>query len=551
MRFENMLSPILIQIVYWAVNMGVALLAFRLWDVNPLLAFAVLVLGFIVVRIIAEGFMLAFRISQTIADIRDTVIRAFIPKVGGSFNDFLTFRHMITPTLIVVVFWILTVLAILGYVAGVIILLSNMDNIPDGGASWMLAIVLGGAIVLIIGILFIRVIAEFFSLAFGINENLTDIRNSNREADTASVSSGDTKMELNDFLTFRRMILPIGIQVWYWLGTVAVVLLALSLLQSLGGAMGILLGVPILALGLLLVRIFSEISIVPFRINETLTDIRKLIVGQEGTATFNNKLSIEDFLTFRRMVGPIIVQALYWTFTALVVVRFFIDIFASDHQVLSYFPIIFDLLSIDLYFLPEPMAAIVNLVYGLLVTRIYAEQFLLVFRINGTLTDIRTATTQQTGATEHSSNGDAIGDFLTFRRMVTPVFIQVFYWLLTAGIVVILAWWAQNSGFLEDGPVRILTVGILLAIGLLAVRIFAELSLLVFRINETLTDIRGAPMSLTGATSQAGATRTESTRQPDTASSETPMKTCPHCERSVRPGAQRCGYCFKSLDNAP
>ena len=569
MRFENMISPILIQTVYWAVNVGVALLAFQLWDANPLLAFAVLILGFIVVRVIAEGFMLAFRISQTIADIRDTAIRirAFVPRVGGSFNDFLTFRHMITPTLIVVVFWILTVLAILAYVAGMIILTSNMDRIPGEAANLAPVIFLGGTIGLIIGILFIRVIAEFFSLAFGVNENLTDIRNSNRAADTASVSNGDTKMEMNDFLTFRRMILPIAIQVLYWLATVAVVFSVLSLLSRLGGALGLLLGIPTLVLGLLFVRIFSEISIVPFRINETLTDIRKLIVRQEGTTTSNNGLSVEDFLTFRRMIGPIIIQALYWIFTALIVVRFFIDVFAPDYDyhIISYFPIIFDVrsigvlpepmaalvnlvygllygLSVDLYFLPEPMSALVDLVYGLLVIRVYAEQFLLVFRINGTLTDIRTATTQRTGTTERLSNGYAIGDaifdFLTFHRMGTPIFIQLFYWLLTAGIVVILAWWAQNFGFLEDGPVRILTVGILLAIGLLAVRIFAELNLLVFRINETLTDIRDAPMSLTGATS---------TSQQDT----TPKKTCPHCARPIPSGAQRCGYCLKRLDGVP
>ena len=74
-------------------------------------------------------------------------------------------------------------------------------------------------------------------------------------------------------------------------------------------------------------------------------------------------------------------------------------------------------------------------------------------------------------------------DFLTFRRMVTPLLIQVIFWVgvvasVIAGISVIVAHHA-----IVDGLVRII-------VGPLLVRIGCELLILFFRINETLTDIR-------------------------------------------------------------
>ncbi len=87
-----------------------------------------------------------------------------------------------------------------------------------------------------------------------------------------------------DFVTFRRMVTPIIIQILFWIGVVVVLIGGIiaffgGLISGIGdgdvGAIfGALLGAPLLTIvGLLLVRLYSELLIVIFRINDTLTDI--------------------------------------------------------------------------------------------------------------------------------------------------------------------------------------------------------------------------------------------------------------------------------------
>ena len=80
--------------------------------------------------------------------------------------------------------------------------------------------------------------------------------------------------DLRDFLTFRRMITPLLIQALFWIGVVLVILAGIVLLIAGPGALGRVIGVFTILLGPLAVRVYLEIFIVVFRINETLTDIR-------------------------------------------------------------------------------------------------------------------------------------------------------------------------------------------------------------------------------------------------------------------------------------
>ena len=87
---------------------------------------------------------------------------------------------------------------------------------------------------------------------------------------------------MREFLTFKRMITPILIQVAFWLAVVLIVIVGLitifgGLIQigrdavtGLGGAVG---GILIIVFGPLVARIYAEILIVLFRMNETLTEI--------------------------------------------------------------------------------------------------------------------------------------------------------------------------------------------------------------------------------------------------------------------------------------
>ncbi len=87
-------------------------------------------------------------------------------------------------------------------------------------------------------------------------------------------------------------------------------------------------------------------------------------------------------------------------------------------------------------------------------------------------------------------------DFLAFRRMITPIIIQIIFWIgvigvFISGIIVIAT--AHNNGYYggdrwESGQIA---GGIVLMIlGPLAVRIWCEILILFFRMNETLTEIK-------------------------------------------------------------
>ena len=84
---------------------------------------------------------------------------------------------------------------------------------------------------------------------------------------------------MEDYLTFRKMITPIIIQILFWIGAVGSVLWALFIIfsgvtTSYGGGRLVLTGLIMLFLGPIIVRIFCELLVSIFRINETLTEIK-------------------------------------------------------------------------------------------------------------------------------------------------------------------------------------------------------------------------------------------------------------------------------------
>lgn len=88
-------------------------------------------------------------------------------------------------------------------------------------------------------------------------------------------------------------------------------------------------------------------------------------------------------------------------------------------------------------------------------------------------------------------------DFLSFRKMVTPLIIKFLFWIGVAvsvltGMLTILS--GIISGF-GDGGFASVALGffcgpVLMVMGILTVRIYTELLIVVFQINETLTDIK-------------------------------------------------------------
>lgn len=99
-------------------------------------------------------------------------------------------------------------------------------------------------------------------------------------------------MNFKSFLSFERMITPVIIKILFWIGLVASAISGIvfffttffggismgDFLPIVGGfLLGLIGGIIIFVLGALATRIYAELLILAFRINETLTDIKVLL----------------------------------------------------------------------------------------------------------------------------------------------------------------------------------------------------------------------------------------------------------------------------------
>ena len=75
---------------------------------------------------------------------------------------------------------------------------------------------------------------------------------------------------MNDYLTFKKMITPILIQVLFWVGVVGCILSGLFAMFSGQFLYGLL----IILVGPIFVRLYCELIIVIFSINDSLTQIK-------------------------------------------------------------------------------------------------------------------------------------------------------------------------------------------------------------------------------------------------------------------------------------
>ena len=84
-------------------------------------------------------------------------------------------------------------------------------------------------------------------------------------------------------------------------------------------------------------------------------------------------------------------------------------------------------------------------------------------------------------------------DYLTFRKMITPIIIQVVFWIGVVLIAIVGLWEIFRGATTNFGGGQLVLTGLVtLLLGPLFWRIFCELLIVVFRINDTLTEIKGA-----------------------------------------------------------
>ena len=86
--------------------------------------------------------------------------------------------------------------------------------------------------------------------------------------------------EMDDFLMFKKMITPIIIRILFWVGVVLCVILGLiSMLAGIAHEQFVacLYGLLVILVGPILCRVYCEILIVMFAINDTLTEMKNLM----------------------------------------------------------------------------------------------------------------------------------------------------------------------------------------------------------------------------------------------------------------------------------
>jgi hypothetical protein len=92
---------------------------------------------------------------------------------------------------------------------------------------------------------------------------------------------------VNDFFAFRTMITPVIIQILFWVGVALCFIFGIGamLVGDRYGNGSPVWGLLIIVFGPVLVRIYCEILIIFFRMNETLTDIKHTLEERRATPT--------------------------------------------------------------------------------------------------------------------------------------------------------------------------------------------------------------------------------------------------------------------------
>ena len=81
-------------------------------------------------------------------------------------------------------------------------------------------------------------------------------------------------------------------------------------------------------------------------------------------------------------------------------------------------------------------------------------------------------------------------DFLAFRKMITPIIIQVLFWVGVAFSVIVGLIQIANSFGRYGGGFSFLGGLLIIIIGPIMARIYCELLILIFRMYDTLLEIK-------------------------------------------------------------
>jgi len=88
--------------------------------------------------------------------------------------------------------------------------------------------------------------------------------------------------------------------------------------------------------------------------------------------------------------------------------------------------------------------------------------------------------------------GGGLGDYLTFRKFIVPLIIQIIFWLFAALSIIAGLGMLYLAISQKLGLFAVLEGLFVLVAGPLMVRIYCEILIVIFRIHDTLTDVKNA-----------------------------------------------------------
>jgi len=139
-------------------------------------------------------------------------------------------------------------------------------------------------------------------------------------------------------------------------------------------------------------------------------------------------------------------------------------------------------------------------------------------------------------------------DFVTFRRMMAPILLQILFWfLMVLNIVGSIYLMTRGGSFIALGFVNLI-------IQTLVIRVIFELLIIFFRMNETLTEIKkntnpyGSFAPPVPAYAPAGGMApANQVVGAQTLAAQPRQKTCSNCGASVDPSLSFCNKCGQAL----
>jgi hypothetical protein len=104
------------------------------------------------------------------------VRRRVAPETGNGFMDFVLFRWLITPRILIGLYWIIVVVLVLGgMIVGVAGFFQGGRNVPR-----VVGAVVGGVLIMFLGPIIVRIAIESLIVVFRVYDTLIEIRDNTR-----------------------------------------------------------------------------------------------------------------------------------------------------------------------------------------------------------------------------------------------------------------------------------------------------------------------------------------------------------------------------------